>query len=513
VKCDQPLGKNVFAYNNDWVVKVFTDDAKLQAEIRAHEVLKKLHKAKPDDVEPLRFEVVEPKAPNFEAPHLRIERFVPWSELRSSGKTVPLWQLKELMSRQHVSGIAHGALTAERIGFVPDKRFAVTCSHQVVSPLSEFFDGELGPDETRVAAILRKLVARRGKLLYTLVIVGPIDGVSDADAGAVAAVVKAHNAFVQAAENDADVLGELCHIEISKPGRPMNLGKMTTAEAKALREAGRRNAAPIKTIAITDDTDKTMSCAECDEKINEGFHGRVYHHKHLPGKVVKVFNLETEANHEARAFGVLRRVGESDPSFRYLHAELLPASESRARACMVIDKFKGSLQSYVGLVGKEQVHDLLDQLDILHRHGVAHGDLHGGNIGLRDTGFVIGDPTLLQVSPLSELYDEPVDPDAMPILAALRKATKQGRPGPESTHMWVLNKPVSITRSAVLDFLRGSSVGYSDAAVERAVAFINAHNAVTKTMQLDRVYLMREFGSFTSDKEWSFVFDRLRVRI
>jgi hypothetical protein len=263
-----------------------------------------------------------------------------------------------------------------------------------------------------------------------------------------------------------------------------------------------------------------MGCDECGEVINEGFHGRVYHHKELPRKVVKVFNHRAEADHEARAFGVMRRVSESDRSFRCLHAELLPPP--RARACMVIDKFKADLRAYVGHdyeramkrdgVGKGHFRDLLDQLGILHRHGVAHCDLHGGNIGLLDTGFVIGDPTLLQVSPLSELYDEPVETDARPILDALRKAMKQGRPGLASTSKWVLNEPLGLARSAVRDFLRGSLVDDSDAAVERAVAFIDAHDAVAKEMKLDRAKLMREFGRLTSD-EWRFLFERLRVRM
>jgi hypothetical protein len=519
VSCDHPLRENVFAYKKDkedWVVKVFTDDAKLRAEIRAHEVLKKLDEANQGDVKPLRFEVVEPFAPHFDAPQLRFERLVPLSEFR---KTLPpLWQLNDMVSRLHVSGIAHGALTSERIGIVGDVRFAVTCSHQVVSPLSEFFDGELGPDETRVAGTLRKLVKKRGTLLRKVVIVGPIDGVSEADAGAVDAVVKAHNAFARAAEEDANVLGDLFELEINRP-QDLNLGKMATGEAMAMREAAiaRMHAMTPVTITIRDET---VGCAECGLAINAGAHGVVHHHKQLPRKVVKVFNTKSDANDEARAFGVLRRVGESDRSFRYLHAELLP--EPRARACMVIDKFKADLSKYVGKnyesamkrdgVGKEHFRDLLDQLRILHRHGVAHGDLHAGNIGLLDTGFVIGDPTWLKVSPLSELYDEPVDPDARPILDALRKATKQGRPGPglASTYRWVLNKPLGIAsdRNAVRGFLRQNGVDESDAAVERAVAFIEAHDDVTKQMRLDRAKLMQEFGLFTSD-EWSFVVDGL----
>jgi tRNA A-37 threonylcarbamoyl transferase component Bud32 len=526
-ECEHPLGKNVFSYTKDWVVKVFTDSAKLQAEIRAHEVLKKFYEATTGVAKPLRFEVVESKPPKYEATHLRIERLVPWSVLKFSRKTLPMWQLQDQISRMHDNGIAHGALTSERIGFVGDERFAVTCSHQVVSPLSEFFDGELGHDETRVARILKKLVSKPGarSLLRTVVIVGPIDGVSDADAGAVDAVVSAHNAFVLAAEADAKVLADLLYLKINAP-RTVRLGKMATGEARALREAdvARIHAAAARRAPITI-TDETMGCAECGAAINEGFHGRVYHHKDMPGKVVKVFNERDKARQEFRAYGVLRRVSESDGSFRSLLAELLP--EPRPRACMLIDKFRADLRSYIGAdyesamkrdgVGKEHFRDLLDQLGILHRHGVAHGDLHGGNIGLLDTGFVIGDPTLLHVSPLSELYDEPVDPDAKPILDALRKATKQGRPGLglAPPYRWVLNKPLGLERdgSAVRDLLRGSRVDCSKAAVKRAFAFIDAHDEVTKQMQLDRAKLMREFGMFPTDGEWSFLFEGLRVRV
>jgi tRNA A-37 threonylcarbamoyl transferase component Bud32 len=521
VRCDHPLGKSVFAHTKDWVVKVFTDSAKLRAEIRAHEVLRKFYEAKTGVVKPLRFEVVKPEPPKYDATHLRIERLVPWSALKSLRKTLPLWQLKEQIPMWHVSGIAHGALTPERIGLVDDARFAVTCSHQVVSPLSEFFDGELGHDETRVAGILRQIVTKGGvrSLLRTVVIVGPIDGITDADAGAVDAVVSAHNAFALAAEEDARVLAELFYIGINTPST-LRLGKMATGEAMALLEANaaRMHAAAARWTPITI-TDETMGCAECGAAIHEGYHGRVYHHNQMPGKVVKVFHERAKAQDEARAYGVLRRVSESDRSFRSLRAELLP--EPRARACMLIDKFKAALSSYVGAdyesamkrdgVGTEHFRDLLDQLDILHRHGVAHGDLHSGNIGLLDTGFVIGDPTLLHVSPLSELYDEPVDPDAKPILDALRKATKQGRPGLASPYRWVLNKPLGLAPSDVRGLLHEIRVDDSDDAAKHALAFIDAHDKVTREMRLDRAKLRREFGSLQSDAKWLFVFEGLRV--
>jgi hypothetical protein len=55
------------------------------------------HGAKQRDVESLRFEVVKPESPHYDAPHLRIERLVPWSKLHGSGKTLPLWQLNYLI--------------------------------------------------------------------------------------------------------------------------------------------------------------------------------------------------------------------------------------------------------------------------------------------------------------------------------------------------------------------------------------------------------------------------------
>jgi len=53
VRCDNSLGKNVFSYDGKWhafdgtrcVAKVFEEDAKLQAELRAHTVLRNFYEA------------------------------------------------------------------------------------------------------------------------------------------------------------------------------------------------------------------------------------------------------------------------------------------------------------------------------------------------------------------------------------------------------------------------------------------------------------------------------------
>jgi hypothetical protein len=96
------------------------------------------------------------------------------------------------------------------------------------------------------------------------------------------------------------------------------------------------------------------------------------------------------------------------------------------------------------------------------------------------------DPTLLQVSPLSELYDEPVDPGAMPILAALRKATKQGGPMEEPRYRYTLNRRIEDldTDDKIRAFLNGFRDLVSDADIRNARRYIEAHNDVVRSMML-----------------------------
>ncbi len=512
-RCDKALGKNVFVHDGAWpafkdakyVVKVFEDDDKLQAEIGAYTVLRKFYTVNKKHAipEPLRFELVT--FPHTDVPHLRIERYVPLREIKFDDlERIPKWAFHDQMSRMHRSGIAHGALSDGSIGHIAEGRFAVTGSHQVVSPLSDFAEvhggiGGLEQEEARVAAILKPLLMRRGQLLRRIEINGPIDGIVGPTATkAAAAVAQRHNAFVDAAANDANVLSELLGIDIKVTVlKPLDLSKPEAPRAPPPRV-----------------------CPECDERIAGGIHGSVYTHAKLQDKVMKVFKLTDNADIEVRAYGVMNLVTASDPSFRSLRAKLLDWAPARIE----IDKFKTTMRTYIGAddanrdkreqererderkqarerdgIGKAHFAGLLDQLRILHSHGVSHGDLHGNNIGFIDSGFVIGDPTWLTVSPLSVLYEArygPVTPEDQPVLDALRRLTKQGGSGGprEPAYRYVLTEPITELRE------------------ERSLTFIKLHNNVVEQMQKDKAKLLREFRGLEDDPEWSFVFEGLAPR-
>jgi hypothetical protein len=145
------------------------------------------------------------------------------------------------------------------------------------------------------------------------------------------------------------------------------------------------------------------------------------------------------------------------------------------------------------------------QIRILHRHGVVHGDVKDGNIGLVEGGFVIVDPTLLKVSPLSDLYDEPIEPNERRVLDALRKATKQGTPNLEPTYRYVLSRRIDDLNSdrRIGKFLLGSAIDASDESIKHARSFIEKHNGVALDMRehdLSDLSRMNAALSFVAEK-------------
>jgi hypothetical protein len=192
----------------------------------------------------------------------------------------------------------------------------------------------------------------------------------------------------------------------------------------------------IKTVGI-------KGCPECEDKdIGSGWYGVVYPYKGNNEKVVKVFKKdvnnigqdERNALMEIRAYKILNKLTTINPYFQSIKAEKIPTYEGESSR-IIIDRFNGVLHDYTGKdtlnasqkmntdrVTEESFHNLVEQLKILHDYGISHGDSKGENIGLLNTGyFVLADPTTLKVSPLSELYDEHIEPDAKPVLDALRK--------------------------------------------------------------------------------------------
>jgi hypothetical protein len=166
--------------------------------------------------------------------------------------------------------------------------------------------------------------------------------------------------------------------------------------------------------------------------------------------------------------------------------------------------------------------DLLEQFRILHRHGVAHGDAHGKNIGffpkngsavaLRDRGgFVIVDPTWVVVSPLSDLF-EPVPPEDTAVVEALRSATKQGGPTIERPDAYELSKVISDLGddAAMSAFLTKRSVAPTRSTVARALFYVDEHNKVVRKMGNDRsrlAFALEKVIPKSDDerRKWSFL--------
>ena len=90
-----------------------------------------------------------------------IERYKPWRTLKNDPEwsDVGAWSLVEHVAKMHENGIAHGDLSEDTIGFVGSAgtgRFVVSGSRQVVSPLSELYEGKLSSLERGVIKNLRE---------------------------------------------------------------------------------------------------------------------------------------------------------------------------------------------------------------------------------------------------------------------------------------------------------------------------------------------------------------------
>ena len=239
-------------------------------------------------------------------------------------------------------------------------------------------------------------------------------------------------------------------------------------------------------------------CPECEDKaIGAGYCGVVYPYKGNNEKVVKVFKKdvnnigydELRSLMEIRAYKILNKLSTIDPYFQSIKAEKIPSCEGES-ARIIIDRFNGVLHDYVGedrlnasqkmntdRVTEETFHNLVRQLKILHDHGIAHGDAYSENIGLLNTGFfVLADPTGLKVSPLSELYDENIEPDAKPILDALRKE-----------YRYKLSKEIlDLTESSITLFLIKFNINPTKVNINYVEKFIFDHNIVVRNMYINQ---------------------------
>ncbi len=538
-KCDEQLGKSVYAYDrgfwNFWgtrgdsVVKVFdpsdpNSDTKREGELRAYRVLERLHNEK-GALRPLWAEELA-SSNQFDARSLRIERYKPWRTLKNDPEwsDVGAWSLVEHVAKMHENGIAHGDLSEDTIGFVGSAgtgRFVVSGSRQVVSPLSELYEGKLSSLERGVIKNLRERLGFKTEVGMPNEIGGEmhIHGIHDetdrtkrsSKIEILGKIIDDHNKFIGSMWRDSRALSALFsrRLEKADPRRKHAIWKaFKYPGGQEVVERPRAAERPRQEVAKTKTT-RSEVCPECEpvELAKGGIHGVVYPYKGKDGKVVKVFKedrndpgqAERNALGEIRAYGILNKISASDPAFRSIKAERIPNDGGGVR--IMIDRFSGVLDDYVPKdsgyavneekmredgVSERDFRDLLMQFKILHRHGVAHGDAHGRNIGrLKTGGFVIVDPTWLKVSPLSELYDQHVEPEAKPVLDALRKATNQGSPTLEPTiYRYALNEEISY--KGITALLQEFDVAWSTENLRHATLFIVEHNELVRAMRSDK---------------------------
>lgn len=283
--------------------------------------------------------------------------------------------------------------------------------------------------------------------------------------------------------------------------------------------------------------------------VDRGVQGEIYDMRDDRSFVVKLLKDPELAKSEAHMMGrMLEITHRTNGAFRSLQARLV---DSGSGPQLVIERYKRPMRRYLFDIGDtkadklriedkvEKGHfvDILDQFRILHRFGVAHGDAHGGNVGLvvkpeqRRFGlvvkpeqryFVIADPTKARESPFSDLFEMQKLGDsqgdmtaaeyaALRVLYELRAATKQGDSASKSGYKYALNKKITDlgTEEAVLALMDKSNLGLSPTeriqAAETIGGLVDEHNSVVDLMQRDWKTLHTVMQGYTQhDKEFKF---------
>jgi hypothetical protein len=122
-KCDVAIGRRVFAVSDRVVANVFGEDEDgLEAETRAYGVLREIQERN-KEFKALDARLVMPTSPRFDAAHLLVDRYTPWSEYVRSGlaghtTAGDVWGLVRQLQIMHEAGVAHGGVSAESVGVV-----------------------------------------------------------------------------------------------------------------------------------------------------------------------------------------------------------------------------------------------------------------------------------------------------------------------------------------------------------------------------------------------------------
>lgn len=391
-KCDVAIGRRVFAVSDRVVAKVFGDDeGGLKAETRAYGVLREIQ-ASNGEFKALDARLVMPTSPRFDAAHLLVDRYTPWSAYAAGTAAGPrpkptaAWGLVRQLQIMHEAGVAHGGVSAESVGVVPPPwslwgalwgtdapSFVLGCPRKLaVTPMSSIWEPpnrHMTPSESLVLSRLDRLVG--GDFGATVVVHGPIEAllrVDDYDAASAAyarSAIEAHNEVAESMRLDRARVRELFGgmLGSADPGREHPLWAFLDAERRqkvlgepsgeaggaaanraannAAREA--REAREAKVAELAKAAELAKRCRLCGTYIAAGKQGYVYEHRERADKVVKVYLDRESAAAEARAFRVLNRISDVTKEFRSLRAEPIPGADG----AVVIDRFEATLAAYV----------------------------------------------------------------------------------------------------------------------------------------------------------------------
>jgi hypothetical protein len=283
------------------------------------------------------------------------------------------------------------------------------------------------------------------------------------------------------------------------------------------------------------------ACDLCEAggPIDRGVHGAIYNKRDDPRFVVKVLKDPTLAKRESRMMDLMLEITRrTNGAYRSLQASLVDSGRAPQ---LVIERYISAMRLYLfdsdkirkddkipkklrekDGVEKKHFLDILDQFRILHRFGVAHGDAHGGNVGLvgrvgqpEQRDFVIADPTKAIESPLSDLIEIKQIADGRPFMTAalqsLRDATKQGDSTSKAGYKYALNKKITDLDAdeALLAFVDNNIGKLAEQERREAAGFVGGlvdeHNRVVDLMLSDWETLRTVMQGYTqNDKEFNF---------
>jgi hypothetical protein len=213
-------------------------------------------------------------------------------------------------------------------------------------------------------------------------------------------------------------------------------------------------------------------------------------------KVAKIFgDDEAGLEAEAYAYGTLGVIENCTPEFVALKAEKVTPTGPRFHpAHLLVDRYTPMRD--VGAEDKRGAWSLARQLQIMHKHGVAHGNVSDESVGAliapwsvwntifgtERPRFVLGMPRGITASPFSSMGEASSDELESDVVGIVHTMLG-GRTGPI-----VVDGPVASLLVRVPDWKMGTAVRHAESAIAR-------HNEVVASMARDRARMLRMLGT------------------